>query len=163
MRGSIVPRRLLHLRPWSRHSIVLFVAGIVYVCYGSAILSVPPNDARTASLRLAVELMPIRAWGIVWICVGLLAVASTRWPPQSETWGYAAMSGLAAFWAAVIGFGILLMGAPTQGITGVLVWALLAFMWWAISGLANPNDFHKPIVFDWSIYREDRMKKQSER
>lgn len=157
---SLVPRRLLHLRPWSRHSVVLAVAGVVYICYGAAILSVPPNDARTASLRLAMELMPIRVWGIVWIFVGLLAVASTRWPPQSETWGYGAMSGLAAFWSATIGLGIIFMNAPTQGITGVLVWALLAFMWWAISGLANPNDLRRPVALDWSLYREERKKKQ---
>jgi hypothetical protein len=147
-----VPRRLLHLRPWRRHSFVLVVAGVVYICYGAALAAVPPSDVRLISFRLAVELMPTRAWGIVWIIVGLLAVASARWPPQSETWGYAAMSGLAAFWSAVIGLGIVFMDTPTQGITGVLVWALMAFMWWAISGLVNPDDIQRPIAFDWSIH-----------
>lgn len=156
-----MPRRLLHLRPWRRHSVVLAVAGVVYICYGAAILAVPPNDARTASLRLAEQLMPIRIWGFVWIFVGLLALASTRWPPQSETWGYAAMSGLAAFWSAVIGLGILVADAPSQSLTGSLVWALMAFMWWGISGLMNPDDEvpHKPIVFDWSIYAPEHRGK----
>jgi hypothetical protein len=149
-----VPRRLLHLRPWRRHSIVLAVAGVVYICYGTAILAVPPNDARISNLRMATEIMPIRVWGFVWIIVGLGALASTRWPPQSETWGYAAMSGLAAFWAAIVAFGIFFLDAPFQGITGALVWAMVAFMWWGISGLMNPDDEvpHKPVGFDWSIY-----------
>lgn len=158
-----VPRRLLHLRPWRRHSFVLAVAGVVYISYGSALAAVPPGDARVVSFRVAIELMPIRAWGIIWIVVGLLAVASSRWPPQSETWGYAAMSGLAAFWSAVIGLGVLLMDTPSQGITGSLVWALMAFMWWAISGLVNPDDIQRPIVFDWSIHgSEPRMRRRKE-
>lgn len=155
-----MPRRLLHLRPWRRHSVVLFVAGVVYLCYGFALLAVSPNDSRRAGLVVASEVMPIRAWGFVWIVVGALALASTRWPPQSETWGYAAMSGLAAFWSACYGFAIALGEAPPQNVTAFLVWAMVSFLWWAVAGLANPDDLHKPINFDWSLYRQDSKRRR---
>lgn len=155
-----MPRRLLHLRPWRRHSIVLFVAGIVYILYGFALSGVSNTEARTSTLRMAAGIMDVRWWGILWIAIGILALASTRWPPQSETWGYGAMSGLAAFWSACYGLGVLLMGAPATGLTACLVWAMVAFMWWGISGLMNPDDEvpHKPVRFDWSIYAPTHSK-----
>lgn len=154
-----MPRRLLHLRPWRRHSLVLAVASVVYLCYGAALITTDAPRARLSGLVVALELMSLTGWGIVWIVAGLFAFASTRWPPQSETWGYAVMSGLAGFWGACYFLGILFQLAPASGVTGGLVWSMLAFMWWAISGLMNPDDMHKPIVFDWSIYREDRHKR----
>jgi hypothetical protein len=150
-----VPKRLLHLRPWKRHSFVLAVAGIVYICYGVALLAVATDPARTIGLAVATQVMSIRGWGVVWICVGTLAFLSSRWPPQSETWGYAAMSGLAAWWSACYGLAVLVVDeAPNSGVTAMLVWAMVAFLWWAISGLANPDDEvpHRPVGFDWSIY-----------
>lgn len=137
----------LALRPWRRHSLVLAVAGMVYVCYGMAMVLITPDQqaraAREHTLTIPAQLMPFQAWGCVWILVGLLALASTRWPPTSETWGYAAMTYIAAFWSACYGLGVLLLGSPTTGVTGMLVWALMAFMWWGISGLENPDDMAK--------------------
>lgn len=130
-------RDLLALRAWQRHSLVLAVAGTVYVLVGASYILSEASPARESSLRVA-SWLPFDAWGVVWIIVGLLAILSSRWPPASETWGYTAMTGLAAAWSAFYGFGILL-GAPAQGISGVLVWGLVAFMWWAISGLVNPT------------------------
>ncbi|MCW2496389.1 hypothetical protein [Jatrophihabitans sp.] len=129
---------LLALRAWQRHSLVLAVAGTVYVLVGTSYILSEAIPSRESSLRVALAWMPFTAWGVVWIIVGLLAILSSRWPPASETWGYTTMTGLAAAWAAFYGFGILL-GAPAQGISGLLVWGLVAFMWWAISGLVNPS------------------------
>jgi len=132
------------LRPWRRHSFVLAMAGLVYVCYGFAMVTITPDQqaraVREHTLAIPAQLMPFQAWGVVWIMVGLLAIASTRWPPQSETWGYAAMTYIAAFWGACYGLGVLFLDAPLNGINGMLVWALMAFLWWAISGLRNPDD-----------------------
>jgi hypothetical protein len=79
-------------------------------------------------------------WGVLWILVAVMAMTSTRWPPQSKTWGYVALSSLAAFWGAVYGLSVVLQGAPTVNISGMAVWFLVAFMWWGISGLVNPDD-----------------------
>jgi hypothetical protein len=82
-------------------------------------------------------------WGTIWIVTGGLAVISTRWPPQSKTWGYTALSGLAAAWASGYLFGVVFLDVPTAALQGAIVWYLVAFMWWAISGLTNPGDVLK--------------------
>lgn len=127
------------LRPWRRHSFVLAVAGAVYVSYGLIMAAIDPSESRTVGLSVALELLPLTGWGAVWIIVGSLALASTRWPPQSETWGYAAMSGLSALWGAMYLVGMVFFGAPINNLSGILVWWLVAFLWWAISGLRNPE------------------------
>lgn len=147
-----MPRRLLHLRPWRRHSVVLGVAGLVYLLYGIALFTLDPTTTRVNGLVVALEVMDYDSWGIVWTVVGLAAIASTRWPPQSETWGYALMEFLAAFWAACYFLAMVFALAPASNVTGGLVWTMIAFLWWAVSGLSNPDDMHRPVRFDWSIY-----------
>lgn len=135
----------MRLRPWQRHSLVLTVAGFVYILYGVVSLGLHPVDQeRRVTLHVALQPLPFVhispiAWAGAWVFVGLLALASTRWPPQSKTWGYAAMSGLATCWALVYALGIPL-GASSDSIGGALVWFLIGFLWWAISGLVNPDD-----------------------
>jgi len=133
----------MRLRPWQRHSLVLAVAGLVYLLIGVLFFVTPITDDRRASLELALRLMPMHIWGVVWCLVGGLAFASTRWPPQSKTWGYTAMTGLSAAWGSTYLLGIILLGSPATGLTGAVVWYLLAFLWWAISGLVNPDDIPK--------------------
>lgn len=130
--------RWLELRPWRRHSLVLSVAGAVYVAIGFTYAIAEPVPSRVSALEVPLNLMPLRGWGIVWVIVGLLAMLSARWPPASEKWGYSALSGLAAWWAASYLAGVLL-GAQNQSTSGALVWGLVAFLWWGISGLDNPD------------------------
>lgn len=133
-----------HLRPWQRHSLVLAVAGVVYVSLGCVYLTIPLTPDRAESLKLALAIMPMKAWACAWIVVGLLALTSTRWPPASKTWGYSALTGLAAAWGSAYLLGVLLLGVPAaMGAAGALVWFLVAFLWWAISGLMNPDDVPK--------------------
>jgi uncharacterized membrane protein len=134
-------RTWLALRAWQRHSLVLAVAGTVYILVGISYIVSKPTESRQESLQLAISWMPLPVWGGVWIFVGCLAILSSRWPPASETWGYTTMTALAAAWSTFYVFGIV-FGAPAQGFSGVLVWALIAFMWWAISGLVNPGGAH---------------------
>jgi len=125
------------LRPWRRHSLVVLVAGCTYIAIGVTYILTEPAESRQSSLALALHLMPLSGWGVMWIAVGILAVISSRWPPASETWGYSALSGLAAWWAACYAFSVL-MGAPNQSASGALLWGLVSFMWWGIAGLVNP-------------------------
>jgi len=131
-------RETFALRAWQRHSLVLAVAGTVYVLIGISYLLSPDDDPRRVALQLALTWAPLSVWGCAWVIVGLLAILSSRWPPASETWGYTTMTGLSTAWAGFYAAGIIL-GAPAQGMSGVLAWGLVAFMWWAISGLVNPT------------------------
>ena len=132
--------RWIGLRPWQRHSQVLAVAGFVYLVFGVLLMTIPRTPAQRSSMRLALELLPMKVWAVPWIIVGLLALASTRWPPQSKTWGYTALSALAGAWASIYLLGVVFLGAPISTLSGTLVWGLVGFMWWAISGLMNPDD-----------------------
>jgi hypothetical protein len=131
---------LMGLRPWRKHSQVLSVAGLVYVAYGASLLLVGAPKDRIQSLSLAADWMPLSTWGLVWVGTGLMSIASSRWPPASETWGYSTMSALAALWAAFYALSMIFLEAPLTGIAGALVWSMVAYMWWAISGLRNPDD-----------------------
>lgn len=133
------------LRPWQRHSMVLAVAGGVYVLVGASYLLIDLTPDRAASLQLALAIAPIQAWASTWIVVGILALVSTRWPPASKTWGYSAMTGLAAWWGAVYLLSIPL-GGPVTAVTGTLVWWLVGFLWWGISGLLNPDDIPRTVL-----------------
>lgn len=124
------------LRPWTRHSLVVLVAGFVYVGVGATYSLSAAPESRQSSLAFALWFMPIQGWGVVWVAVGALAVVSSRWPPASETWGYQALSGLAALWSCIYLLGIISSGP--QNLSGGLVWALVAFLWWAIAGLVSP-------------------------
>lgn len=149
-----MPKRLLHLRPWRRHSFVLAVAGGVYVSFGLSMSVLQSSQSREEGLNLAINIMPLESWGVVWMAVGILAFASTRWPPQSETWGYGAMAGLSALWGSAYLLGMPFRDHASASVPGVLIFYLLTFLWWAISGLMNPDEEepHRPIKFDWSIY-----------
>jgi hypothetical protein len=137
-------RPFFGVRPWTRHGLVLAVAGHVYILVGLAyvLTSGTPNATRESALRLALATASLQVWGAVFMAAGALALLSSRWPPASETWGYTTLTGLSSLWAGFYFAGICL-GASPQGASGVLVWGLMAFMWWAISGLVNPADTEK--------------------
>jgi hypothetical protein len=49
------------------------------------------------------------------------------------------LCGMASGWGAMYFAGWIFGSAPAGNITHGLVWLLLGFMWWAISGLTNPE------------------------
>jgi hypothetical protein len=131
------------MRPWQRHSQVVAGAGLVYVAYGVNMLFIEPSDARVRGLELGLSWMSLHAWGVIWVFVGMLGLVSTRWPPASETWGYSALAGLAALWSLFYALGMVFLGTPVNGIAGALVWGLVSYLWWGISGLRNPEEIVK--------------------
>lgn len=132
------------LRPWKRHSLVVGMGGLVYLAYGIFFTLLPLTADRREALGLAFAFhIPADFWGAVWVGVGCLALASTRWPEQSETWGYTCLAGLSALWASFYALSMAFLNAPLTGIAGSLVWTLVAVMWWGISGLRNPDEIPK--------------------
>lgn len=130
-------RKWTQLRPWRRHSLVLFLGGFVYVLYGFVLLALPLTDSRKEGLVVALRWVDIDALGGLWLIAGGCAILSTRWPAWSETWGYMALSAMATFWSLVYLAGLFL-GAPHSGVASILVWSLVTVLWWGISGLRNP-------------------------
>lgn len=132
-------RRFIGLRPWTRHSLVLLVAGMVYVCIGIVYVGTPPGGPTWEALVVARDWFSLDQWAFLWIVVGVLSMVSSKWPPVAEKWGYMALTGLAAGWGAFYVLGVI-FGPNTLGSAAVgLVWWLIGFMWWAISGLISPE------------------------
>lgn len=130
------------LRPWKRHSLVLMVAGLVFVLIGFSYIFAEPTPARMQALSIAVAWMPLKYWGYVFMLAGVLAIISSRWPPISKTWGYMVLTGLSAGWGAFYAMGVIFDHSPVANLSGTLSWGLIGFLWWAISGLLNPNEVH---------------------
>lgn len=126
------------LRPWKRHGKILTGAGIVYAMVGIAYI-VRPNEGRNSSLRVLLNVAPMSFWGGVFVFAGVLAIISSRWPRFSETWGYVVLTSLSAGWGSAYLMGILFLGLPWTNINGFFVWGLFGYLWWGISGLANPH------------------------
>jgi magnesium-transporting ATPase (P-type) len=126
------------LRPWRQHSQVLIVSGLVYIAVGYTYAATEPSDSRVASLVLAEVIMPIAAWGVLWLIAGTLVVISARWPPVSEKWGYGVLTLLSSWWSFVYVAGVLFLGAPASALSSALLWSLVGYLWYAISGLTNP-------------------------
>lgn len=127
------------LRPIRVHSVVLTVAGCVYILVGVTYLTGEATPERIRSLIYALMWFNYHDWGWVWIGVGLLSIISSRWPPFSETWGYMVLTGQAMAWALFYGAGVVFADTPTSNLNGVLVWGLLGFMWIMVSKLVNPQ------------------------
>jgi hypothetical protein len=138
-----VKSRWRGIRPVERHSIVLGVAGFVYIAIGYTYFTVGPSPARAEALKYALNVIDYDMWGIVWMTCGVLSIISARWPPISETWGYLVLTGQSAAWALFYLVGIVFADAPVAGMSSVCAWGLVAFLWWAISGLINPNALRK--------------------
>lgn len=131
--------RYLAVRPWTRHSLVLLVAGLTYIGIGYAYLtSVAVSPEREVALEVILNVMTFQQWGVVFVLVGCFVLVASRWPPASEKWGYSLLTGLATAWASGYVLSILFASSPISNISGAFVWGLVAFLWWAISGLNSP-------------------------
>ena len=135
-------------RPYKRHGLVLTVAGFAYILTGLTYIFAEPTPNRKIALQIAFKWFPIEFWGSVFIVVGFLAIASSRWPKFSDSWGYMLLTGLSAGWSATYLMGVIIEDSPISNLTGALNWGLLAFLWWAISGFVNPDKTVVVVITD---------------
>lgn len=127
------------IRPWKRHSLVLFISGLVYIGVGMAITQWVPGGPRAVAVEAALNVAPFEFWGSVFMLAGGLACLSSRWPVLSEKWGYSVLTGLSAGWSATYAASVIVGDSPSYNLSGALTWGLIAFLWWSISGLMNPD------------------------
>jgi len=143
LEGNFLMRRLrplLGLRSLKRHGLILIVAGVMYVLIGVAYILAPPTLVnRTGSLDILLAVASLDFWGWVFVVCGTLVTISSKWPPFAETWGYMVLTGLSTGWGTAYLMGIVFLQSPMINISGFFIWSLFGFLWWAISGLLNPD------------------------
>lgn len=128
---------------WTRHSLVLTVAGLIYIGIGYAFMISPGYVGKDPSLTSALRLLPLHGWGIVYICTGALAMLAAHSPIGKKSWGYMILTALSSAWAALYVLSVISGGAPRMTLLSSLIWLLLAFIWWAVSGLLSPEHVKK--------------------
>lgn len=127
------------VRGWTRHSLILVMAGVMYIGIGVAFFYAPPQAKLDPSLKIALRWMTLYQWGWVYIGFGITAAISSLWPMGVEKWGYSVLTFISSAWAAFYLLAVILVGAPPIVLISSLLWALLAFLWWAVSGLISPE------------------------
>lgn len=123
---------------WKRHDVILCVGGFLYILVGIYYAS-SSSVGRGSSLGILLQVAPMTFWGGVFMFSGLLAIVSSRWPRFAETWGYVVLTSNSAGWAGAYLMGMIFAGAPNTNVISTLVWGMFAFIWWAVSGLLNPD------------------------
>lgn len=131
--------RFMTFKPWTRHGGILVVAGFVYILVGVLYIVGTETDAQAEALYFALHLMSMNAWGVGFIVTGTIALISSRWPNWPKSWGYTVLTGWSAAWAAFYFSGALFTEAKVVYFGTAGVWALLAYLWWAVSGLISPS------------------------
>lgn len=139
----MTPRKLWGFRPWKRHSTILLVGGALYILVGFQYVITRSTPGRETALAVILQYAPIHFWGALFVLAGLLTIISSKWPPMTETWGYVVLTGFSSGWATAYLMGIIFFNAPKANLTQVFLWGVLGFMWWAVSGLLNPE---RPVV-----------------
>lgn len=128
----------LSFKPWDRHGVILVVAGITYIVMGWIYVFRDPTSSRAEALYFALHVMPLDAWGCGFILAGMTALMSSRWPNWPKTWGYVVLTGWSSAWSTFYFAGASLTDAKVVYFGSAAIWALLAFLWWAVSGLVSP-------------------------
>lgn len=124
---------------WTRHSLILLGAGAIYIGIGIGFLNAPPIVAKDPSLKVALQWLTVTQWGWVYIGAGIAAMISSLWPMGKKVWGYMMLTALSIAWGLFYAIAILFYGAPALSWISALIWGLLAFIWWAVSGLISPQ------------------------
>lgn len=128
------------IRPFTQHSMVIVVGGLVYICIGLMMIMTWTYDGpRASAISAGLMVAPLGFWGSLWMFIGVAVVASSRWPNNKEKWGYTALAGMAGVWAAVYLAGLLFDNNTLSETGGAFSWGLVAFLWWAVARLANPD------------------------
>jgi hypothetical protein len=128
-------KKWFSFRPWERHSLVLMVGGFVYIFVGLAFINATHLTAtRELSMAVALRHAPLSTWGFIFAASGVLAIVSAKWPGFSDRWGYMILTGLSSGWAGMYLFNYIFYFTDKTTLTYGLLWGLMAFLWWAISG-----------------------------
>ena len=132
-----MPRRVARRlgRALGRRGAILLCYGVVWAIIGYGQITAPQPDLR--GLRLLLQIMPLAAWGWLWVASGLIAVVSA-WLPQGRDWpGFLALPLMVLPWAASYLLAWILGDFP-RGWVAAVVWGAIAAPVLVVAGWREP-------------------------
>lgn len=118
-----------------RRGAILLCYGAVWFLYGYAQVASPPPDQR--GLQPLLELMPLAAWGWLWVAAGVVAMVAA-WLPQGKDWpAYPALQLVVLPWMGCY-LATWIMGEFPRGWIAAAVWGLISVPVWVTAGWPEP-------------------------
>src|SRR4051812_46706591 len=120
-----MPRRIVRRlsRLLGRRGAILLSYGVVWAIIGYGQITSPAPDLR--GLRLLLQMMPLDAWGWIWVTSGLIAIISA-WLPQERDWpGFLALPLMVLPWAVSYLLAWIIGDFP-RGWVAAVVWGAIA-------------------------------------
>lgn len=109
-------------RQLGRRGTILSCYGLIWTLIGYGQLVTPQPDQR--GLKLLLALMPLGAWGWLWIVAGITAIACAWAPPGRDAAGFAALVLIVVPWMATY-LAAWLLGDYPRGWVAAAIWAAL--------------------------------------
>jgi hypothetical protein len=111
-----------------RRSGILGIYAVHYVVNGLVLLAAPTRFFAADSYRWILYFMPIRAWGLIFLAVGLFAswVAIEGRHGRALAHGYAAVSLLAFWWA--VGLAVAAFTGHLENGVAPIAWSLISWI-----------------------------------
>lgn len=113
------------LFPLTRRSSFLMLFGAAYCAIGWSYIAGPSTPALRRSLDLALTVVPVAAWGALWVVCGVLAIVTgvLRWV---KPLGFAALTFVGTLWGAAYFVGWIAGDAPRGWVSALIFWMVSA-------------------------------------
>jgi di/tricarboxylate transporter len=132
-----VPRRIIRRlsKRLGRRGAILLCYGVVWAIIGYGQITAPAPDLR--GLRLLLQMMPLYAWGWIWVVSGLIAIVSAWLPPEKDWPGFLALPLMVLPWTVSYLLAWILGDYP-RGWLAAVVWGAIAAPVLVVAGWREP-------------------------
>lgn len=119
-----------------RRGAILLSYGTVWALYGYGQLTQPQPDQR--GVRLALDLMPLDAWGWAWIATGAVAIVSAWLPQGADAAGFCCLVLIVLPWMTSYLLSWWPLGEFPRGWVAAAIWGVIAVPVIVVAGWREP-------------------------
>lgn len=117
-----------------RGEFLLFLA-LLDLLYGLSLLRPAGDGRQSAAARFLVAVMPLPAWGALWLAVGVVCLVGAFVP--ADRWAFAAAAALKVLWGAMFLIGWA-AGVLERGWVAATIWLVFALVVIRIASWPEP-------------------------